>query len=211
MRTPKAKTFGGVAPEAKTVPQVFIIESLRFSDERDARLEGKVLADVLKMCGKNPLYFYFRTEAELVVLAKKFHASGYRYLHISCHGSDDSIETTLDSIPYARFAEVFANKLVNRRLFASACEVGNELFSEEIGGLNKGMHSIAAPADAIRFDVAVAFWAAFYVKAFYINESAMKAADITGVFRPLCALFDIRLHWSRYSAKHERWDHEVID
>lgn len=195
---------------AKTLPQVFIIESLDFDDERAARLEGRVLADVLRMCGKDPLYFYFRTEAELIVLAEKFYQSGYRYLHLSCHGSDTSIEATLNSITYVRFAEIFDGKLVNRRLFASACEVGNELFSQVVGGRNKGMHSVAAPADAIRFDIAVAFWSAFYVKAFYINESAMKAADITSIFQPLCTLFRTRLHWSRYSAKRRRWDHEVI-
>jgi hypothetical protein len=195
---------------AKTLPQVFIVESLDFDDERAARLEGKVLADILKMCGKEPIYFYFRTEAELVVLAEKFYQSGYRYLHVSCHGSDTSIEATLDSISYARFAEIFDGKLVNRRLFASACEVGNELFSQVVGGRNKGMHSIAAPADAIRFDIAVAFWSGFYVKAFSINETAMKAADITGIFQPLCTLFRTKLHWSRYIAKSKRWDHVLI-
>lgn len=204
-------TSGESHKTAKTIPQVFIIESLNFDDEDGSRLEGKVLADVLAMCGKDPRYFYFRTAAELAVLADKFYHSGYRYLHLSCHGSDRSIETTLDSIPYVRFAEMFSGKLVNRRLFASACEVGSRQFSEAVGGQNKGMHSIAAPADTIRFDVAVAFWAAFYVKAFLINDSAMKAADITTVLRPLCALFDTRLHWSRYSNKRKQWHHEVID
>jgi hypothetical protein len=203
-------TKGGNRKTAKTIPQVFIIESLEFDDEGESRLEGKVLADVLTMCRKQPRYFYFRTAAELAVLAEKFFQSSYRYLHLSCHGSNRSIHTTLDSIPYASFAQMFSGKLINRRLFASACEVGNRQFSETVGGLNKGMHSIAAPADAIRFDVAVAFWAAFYVKAFSINDSAMKAADITTVMRPLCVLFDTRLHWSRYSSKRREWDHEVI-
>lgn len=196
---------------SKTIPQVFIIESLDFDDEDESRLEGKVLSDVLTMCRKKPLYFYFRTAAELAVLAEKFYQSGYRYLHLSCHGSNRSIHTTLDSIRYTDFAEIFSGKLVNRRLFASACEVGNRHFSEVVGEHNRGMHSIAAPADAIRFDVAVAFWAAFYVKAFSINDSAMKAADITTVLRPLCALFDTRLHWSRYSNKRSKWEHELID
>jgi hypothetical protein len=202
-------TKGGSSNPSETIPQVFIIESLDFEDEAD-RLEGKVLADVLAMCGKQPRYFYFRTAAELAVLADKFYESKYRYLHLSCHGSNTSIHTTLDSIPYVGFAEMFSGKLIHRRLFASACEVGNELFSEVVGGRNKGMHSIAAPADAIRFDVAVSFWAAFYVKAFSINDSSMRAADITTVFRPLCSLFDTRLHWSRYSNKRRKWEHAVI-
>jgi len=39
---------------AKTKPEVFIIESLGFDDERNSRLEGKVLSGVLRMCGKEP-------------------------------------------------------------------------------------------------------------------------------------------------------------
>lgn len=42
--------------KAETVPQVFIIESLGLVDEAKERREGAVLAAVLKMCGKNPLY-----------------------------------------------------------------------------------------------------------------------------------------------------------
>src|SRR4051812_29448548 len=80
-----------------TVPEVFIIESLELEDEEEGR-EGAVLAAVLKMCGKNPLYYYIRTEAELEMLAGKFKESGYRYLHISCHGGDDALHTTIDVI-----------------------------------------------------------------------------------------------------------------
>jgi hypothetical protein len=48
-----------------TVPEVFIVESLGLADEVSERREGGVLAAVLKMCGKNPLYYYIRTKAEL--------------------------------------------------------------------------------------------------------------------------------------------------
>lgn len=76
---------------AHTVAEVFIIESLSFVDEAKERREGAVLASVLKMCGKNPLYYYIRTKAELEQLAEKFEASEYRYLHISCHGGTTSL------------------------------------------------------------------------------------------------------------------------
>ena len=69
-----------------TVAEVFIIESLSLIDEGKERHEGEVLANVLKMCGKKPLYYYIRTKAELAMLAEEFEASGYRYLHLSCHG-----------------------------------------------------------------------------------------------------------------------------
>ena len=59
------------------------------------------------MCGKNPLYYYIRTKVELEHIAEEFEASGYRYLHISCHGGDDTLETTLSSVTYREFASIF--------------------------------------------------------------------------------------------------------
>lgn len=192
-----------------TVAQVFIIESLELVDENKERREGAVLASVLKMCGKNPLYYYIRTKAELAHLADEFEASGYRYLHISCHGGDDSLETTLDSVPYAEFAKIFEGKLKERRLFVSACSAGNELFAEVVGGTNNDLISIAAPATNIRFDHAVAFWTSFYVKTFSLNAKSMKSTRITEVARPLAALFAAPLHLSKRNKG--VWVHEVID
>src|SRR5882757_2243685 len=83
--TPKKKP-------ADTVPEDFIIESLTLKDEAKERREGAVLASVLKMCKKNPLYYYIRTKAEMEHMAKEFEKSGYRYLHISCHGGSTSLE-----------------------------------------------------------------------------------------------------------------------
>lgn len=193
---------------AITKSEVFIIESLTFDDEKAERFEGKILANVLKMCGKNPIYFYFRTEAELEEIAKKFRVSGYRYLHISCHGNDTAIYTTLGEIPYARFADIFKGRLKNRRLFVSACGVGNELFSTIVAGRNnKGMYSVAAPSNSIRFDHAVALWSSFYVKAFSINDDAMKGNDIKDCIKTLCSLFGESFHWSSYKAQSDRWIH----
>lgn len=98
-------------------PEVFIVESLRFEDEEKGFFEGRILSDVLKMCGKRPEYFYFRTVDELVALADLFDKSQSRYLHISCHGSPTEIETTLDRITLVEFAKIFGGKLNNRRVF----------------------------------------------------------------------------------------------
>lgn len=193
-----------------TVPQVFIIESLELVDEAKERREGAVLAAVLKMCGKNPLYYYIRTRAELELMAEEFEASGYRYLHISSHGGDTSLETTLDSVSYQDFAKVFANKLKDRRLFVSACSAGNELFAELVGSKNKDVISIAAPSTDIQFDHAVAFWSSFYVKTFSLNAKSMNSDRIIEVMKPLAKLFSAPIHFSRRGEK-KKWSHEVID
>lgn len=192
-----------------TVPEVFIIESLTLTDENKERREGAVLASILRMCEKKPLYYYIRTRAELEHIAKEFEASGYRYLHISCHGGDDSLETTLDSIPYKDFAEVFKKLLNKRRLFVSACSTGNELFAELVAAKNPDVLSVAAPADDINFDIAVAFWSAFYVKVFDINPKSMNSTRLVEVLKQLSVLFGTRIHWSK--RVNSALEHEIVD
>lgn len=194
---------------AETVPEVFIIESLDLADERKARREGEVLAAVLRMCGKRPLYYYIRTRAELELMAQLFYVSNYRYLHISCHGGKSSLSTTLDVIDYDEFATIFAGRLKNRRLFVSACSAGNAKFAKQVRGQNPGIISVAAPAKDIQFDHAVAFWSSFYVKTFSTNARAMSSDRIAGVLRPLANLFGEPVHLSRKD-KSGKWFHGVI-
>lgn len=194
-----------------SVPEVFIIESLTLADENKERREGAVLASILRMCEKKPLYYYIRTRAELVHIAEEFEASGYRYLHISCHGSDDSLETTLDSVSYKDFAQIFKERLDKKRLFVSACSSGNELFAELVAAKSPEILSVAAPADDITFDIAVALWSAFYVKVFDINPKSMNSYRLAEVLRQLSMLFGARIHWSRRSQKSAALNHEIID
>ena len=73
------------------LPEVFILESLSLKHEREHRLEGRALADMLRLSGKNPKYHYFQDENELALLVKLFQVSKYRYLHFSCHGDTNKI------------------------------------------------------------------------------------------------------------------------
>lgn len=195
--------------KSDTVPQVFIVESLELDDEAKGRREGEVLAAVLRMCGKEPLYYYIRTKAELELMAKRFEDSGYRYLHISCHSDGKTLETTLDSVNYEEFSEIFQGKLKNRRLFVSACGAGNEFFAELIVKKNQEVISIAAPSTDIRFDHAVAFWSSFYVKIFSI-KGYMSSNRIVQVLKPLAKFFSAPMHLSRKGTEGE-WLHEVFD
>ena len=192
-----------------TVPEVFIIESLELTDERESRREGEVLASVLRMCGKEPLYYYIRTKAELELMAKLFYVSNYRYLHISCHGGKSSLSTTLDVVDYEEFATIFSGRLKNRRLFVSACSAGNAKFAKQVRSQNPGLISVAAPAKDIQFDHAVAFWSSFYVKTFSTNSFAMSSDRIAGVLRPLANLFGEPVHLSRKD-RAGKWIHGVI-
>jgi len=110
-----------------TKPDVFILESVSFQDEADGMFEGRVLARVLRMCGKEPAYYYFRTREELARLADLFRQSGCRYLHVSAHGNTGGIYTTLGHhVSFAEFGNIFADMLRTKRLFVSACQVGGQ-------------------------------------------------------------------------------------
>lgn len=200
-----------VVPEIlNTRPEVFILESLNKEDEKHRRFEGRILSDMLHLCGKNPKYYYFQTEKELPHLVGLFRESRYRYLHISSHASTTEIGTTEGSLTYERFARIFEGHLKLRRLFFSACEVGNSDFVNAVSGKNKGMHSIVAPAEAIQFDYAAALWSAFYISMFGANEKAMKRANIEMRLRALRALFPVDFSFAAYDARNDTWKQEKI-
>jgi hypothetical protein len=85
--------------------EVFIIESLEFDDEQNQRFEGRIISDILALSGKQCAYYYIRTKRELVEILQHFSSSHYRYLHLSCHGGNKSVYTTLDRIPFREFGQ----------------------------------------------------------------------------------------------------------
>ena len=55
-----------------TKAEVFIIESVDFKDEEQGRLDGKILSDLLTLCGKKPRYYYVRDRAGIPGSARFF-------------------------------------------------------------------------------------------------------------------------------------------
>lgn len=194
----------------KNKPEVFIIESLTVEDEVENRFEGRILSNILRLCLKKPAYYYCRSEEEFRQCVKLFQASGYRYLHLSLHGSDESIFTTLDEIPFSVLSEIFDGVLKKRRLFVSACNVGTGFLSELIRSKNKGMYSIASPMDKIRFDRAAAIWAAFYVRMFDENSDGMVSRVVKDILSNLASLFLVRFRLSFYVPKKDKWIEHIV-
>jgi hypothetical protein len=175
-----------------TEPAIFILESLTLEDESNGRLDGKLLADVLRLYGMKSIYYYFRTRTELNELAKQFRQSGYRYLHLSIHGKDSSLLPTFGgSISYSDFADIFEGKLSNRRLFVSACELGNQSFAEKVFSTNNNIYSVLAPRRPIFFHQSTAFWSAFYFLMVDYDSKAMKREQIIAAVKSLNKLFGV--------------------
>ena len=174
----------------QTKPEVFIVETLKFKDERKGRLEGKVLTDMLELIGKSPRYYYIRTRKELKSVLKIFSRSRYRYLHLSCHGDEESIDTTLDEIKFKELGEILKPHLKKRRLFVSSCEVVNDQFAKAVMPAS-GCLSIAGTYDEVDFDQAAALWVSFYYLVFKESEATiLKGRKVRSALEELARLFD---------------------
>jgi hypothetical protein len=155
-----------------TTRGLFIIESLERSDERSGR-EGVIIRQILKLSESLPVrYIYIRTRQELSMALDEFKSSNLRYLHISSHGSKNSIELTLESIPFDDFASIISPYLRGRRLFFSACSVVNRLLADSLMPRSR-CNSIIGPCRDISFGDALLMWATFYHLAFR-DEDELK-------------------------------------
>ncbi len=175
-------------------PEVFIIESLNLDDEREKRHEGQFLSQILALGGKNPLYYYIRTKFELRKLLKQFDESHYRYLHLSCHGSNSSIETTFTSILFSEFGRILRPYLSEKRLFVSACSAVNQKLAREMFR-TPGCISLIGPGKDVQFNDAAIIWASFYHLMFKINEERMAKDDIRPTLTELQHLFEVPLNY----------------
>lgn len=176
-----------------TKPEVFIIESLKFDEEADYR-EGKVIYQSLLMSGKKPLYHYIRTCDEFEHFINEFEDSEYRYLHISCHGNQNGLSTTLNDLPRDEFVKIVGPVLDYRRLFLSTCLATTRLLAN--GVFSKGScYSVAGPAKSIDFADSVIFWAAFYHLMFKANAKAMKRTVIKQNLAKAALLVGEQIHF----------------
>src|SRR5271165_697084 len=135
---------------SKTKFALSIIESLDFEDEQD-RLEGQILRNILRLSGNQVDYIYIRTWKEAQVAFTRFYDSHNRYLHISCHGSSDTIALTLENVRFQLFGDKISNYLKDRRLFFSACEVVNDDLADAIMQRSR-CYSLIGPRRSICFD-----------------------------------------------------------
>lgn len=184
---------------SKTKPSVFIIESLRFKDERSGHMEGQILQQILHLSGKEAEYVYIRTAKELEEVLDQYYESNFRYLHISCHGNDREIALTLDTLDFPKFGELVDPILKNRRLFVSACSVVNKAFAAAVIPGSE-CQSIVGPGKDILFGDAAMMWAAFYHLVFKTNADAMNLQAIRSALEKTRTAFGIPF---KYFAKSE--------
>lgn len=179
-----------------TKPEVFILESLSFDDEENDRYEGAILSKILKLNNKKPIYYYFRTLKELEELLDKFEDSEYRYLHLSCHGSKNSMSTTLETIHFPELSKMLKPCLDNRRLFVSACNMIDHQLARVIIPDSK-CYSIIGPYEPVAFSDAAIFWSSFYHLIFSHNENVMRRNEMEKILKAISNLFGLSINYFR--------------
>lgn len=192
----------------KTTPRVFIVESLRFSDEKNDLFEGKVLSQILKLSRSSTEYVYLRTKKELEKVIDRFKNSGYRYLHFSCHGNRSGIGLTLDNLSFAELGEMLAPCLDKRRVFFSSCEVMNEKLAEALLKDNS-CYSVIGPSKSINFDRAAIYWASFYHLMLRDEAKSMKRERLKERTATLQKLFGVHMRYFSTSRSAENGFREV--
>lgn len=189
----------------KSIPDVFILESLDADDVRLGLREGEKIADILRIVGKDPKYYYFTNFSELEYLLALFELSGYRYLHFSTHGNEQGIASTQDYVSYSKFARYLKDRLNKKRLFFSACAVGNQKFVDSIAEFNPDIRSIMAPSRNIEFSHSIATWSAFYLSMFNRNSEGMNGDDIIETIDAFCKIFPYEFFYASRSSEDRDW------
>jgi hypothetical protein len=179
---------------------LFIIESLGLEDERNNLFEGRILRDILALSQKHVEYMYIRTRRELEAAMMEFDRSHKRYLHLSCHGNDQTVALTLDSLTFTKFSGIVGPHLKNRRLFVSACEVVSTDFARTIFP-NFDCYSVIGPSETIGFGDAALMWASFYHLIFRIDPAGMNRQGIEFCLKKVCDTFEVPFKYHRKSNK----------
>jgi hypothetical protein len=175
-------------------PEVFIIESLREQDHLESRLEGNLIAQLLKMGGRSPIYRRVESYQQFIDAISEFETSQYRYLHLSCHGNESCLEFHFGIMTFEQFVELIHDKLANRRMFVSACNAVNSRLADLLIPSSK-CYSIIGPYEPIRFDDAAIIWNSYYYLAFKNEQKIMNRGLILKTLRALTKLYQINLNY----------------
>lgn len=173
---------------------VFIVESMDTVNEGKGKLDGYTLKQMLDLCDIPNTYYYIRTRMELEKIVHEFESSGYRFLHLSCHGNSKGIELTYESLDFDELDLILGDFLYHRRLFISACEVAVFDFAEHFIPKYHCFSVIGTP-DSIEYDKAAIFWSSFYYLMYRNDSNQMIQADITPTLQKVSNTFNVKLNY----------------
>lgn len=171
------------------------LESLTLDDEKKERFEGRILKHILGLGGKDSAYYYIRTRREPEKIVTLFAKSGFRYLHLSCHGNTSEMATTFDRIRFPDLGRILRPHLYGRLVFLSSCEMATQKLANELILHHSGCHSGIGPSEKVHFADAALLWSSFYHLVFRTNDEVMKRKWVLKHLQSTATLFGVRLNY----------------
>lgn len=194
----------------KTIPDVFIIESLDPDDEGNGRFEGSSISHILRLHGKRPEYRYVRTRKQMIRAIGEFERSGYRYLHISAHADRDGMVTTnSDDIGNAELARLLSPALKGKRLFLSACSMVHRRMAAEMIPTTKCL-SVVGPRRDIGFTEAAVFWPAVYHLLFSSDSKRVTRVALRTALSKVASLFAVEIGYYSTSPSGRGYSRDIL-
>jgi hypothetical protein len=181
---------------ARHVPYygIFIIESMDEENEFNEKLDGKVLKQILELCGIPNHYMYLRTSLELEYAMTLFRQSDYGFLHISCHGNEKGLCLSLDDLTFEELGDIIGPYLQYRRLFLSACKAACFQFAERFIPRHH-CYSVMGSPESIDYDKAAIFWSSYYYLMYRDDQQRMWQRNIIPTLSNVTRTFSESLNY----------------
>lgn len=146
-------------------PEVLIIESKSPSDHFEGRHEGYILQQILHLEGVRSQYLEVIDEKHFEKALKKAENNSIKFIHFSCHGSNDGIQLTNGTFLTWKDLDVIAWPILKDKcLVFSSCLVGKGV--ERLFDNHKTFcNAIIAPTKIITWGEGIVAYSAFYHKA----------------------------------------------
>lgn len=174
----------------KTAYGVFIIESLRKEDKKDA----KIMQEIMEMSGIVTVYEYVETIQDFERQVEEFKKSNFRYLHLSCHADRKGLEIEGQNYSNQSLANLLNDGMYDKRLFMSACQGGNRELAKKVITDSKAMSVIGTPMD-LYFHKAALFWPSFYHLMEEIDSQKMSRKMLISTLQKCTDLFGVPINY----------------
>jgi len=152
-------------------------------------LEGRFLSHILAVAGREVRYVYIRTRDEFEEMLDQFEDSNFRYLHISCHGSETGLKLTLDHLSIRNLKKSLAPCLENR-----LCGIATPALAEALL-CDTGCYSVVGPSADIEFGEAAVFWAALYYVLFRDEAKSVSRKALGSAIAKVSGALDARVEY----------------
>lgn len=145
--------------------EVIIIESRSASDHFNNIHEGRILQQILELEGVNSKYIEVIDQKHLEKAFRYCRSGDVKYVHFSCHGSEDGFSLTDDThITWELLDKIAWPILKDKCLVFSSCNVGKGI--KELFVYHKTFcNAIVAPIREIKWSEGVVAYSAFYHRA----------------------------------------------